>query len=547
MATIEQGGEDVSSSRRLSISLPRLRWTQILAISIFWLALNFHWAALGIIILPSQVFKIVGDANKGVALAFVLVPGAFVSLFANPLFGLLSDRTKGRLAVWGRRRPYILIGTLINIGGLVWMALARDIPSLAIAYVIVQFSNNAATAPFHALLPDVVPVEQRGLASGVMGLLSIVGTIGGVILAGIFIDASKPLPAYQQGLWLTYGIIIAVLVALMLITIFSVRERKVGAQFIAPEQPLERSAGDEGFGIPARVPVGAQFIAPEQPPEQPTAHPELTEPKERLALRQEKQSSWLTRTVIIDIVGTLGAALIVFGLMTLWNLLNIGHVQISGDVQQVVLEAIATIGILRLFDFKPRRDPDFAWVLLTRLVMMLGIYTVQDFLQFYMRDAVRVAHPEQQTTNFIIILSLTSLVSALVVGWLSDRFGRKRMVYVSGGFMAAVGLIFIVTQSLPIVLAAGAIFGIGYGAYTSVDWALVADVLPSREHYARDMGVWNISLSLPQVIAPILGGPLIDSFTRSGNPILGYQLLFAMSIAYCLIGTVTVRFIRGVR
>ena len=513
MATIEQGGEDAKdalSSRHPSVILPKLRWTQLLAISIFWLALNFHWAALGIIILPSQVFKLVGDANKGVALAFVLVPGAFVSLFANPLFGLLSDRTRGRLAVWGRRRPYILIGTLINIGGLVWMALAPNIPSLAIAYVIVQFSNNAATAPFHALLPDIVPVEQRGLASGVMGLLSIVGTIGGVILAGIFIDASKPLAAYQQGLWLTYGIIIAVLVAFMLITIFSVKERR-----------------------------GATAQIEAQEAEQAIAHPELVVPHER--------RPWLTRSVMIDIVGTLVAALIVWGLMALWNLLNIGQVQISGDVQQVVLELIATIGILRLFDFKPRRDPDFAWVLLTRLVMMLGIYTVQDFLQFYMRDAVKVAHPEQQTTNFIIILSLTSLVSALIVGWLSDRFGRKRMVYVSGCFMAAVGLLFIVTQSLPIVLVAGAIFGIGFGAYTSVDWALVADVLPSREHYARDMGVWNISLSLPQVIAPIIGGPLIDSFTRSGNPILGYQLLFAMSIAYCLIGTVTVRFIRGVR
>ncbi len=525
MATIEQGGEDTVSSRRLSISLPKLRWTQILAISIFWLALNFHWAALGLIILPSQVFKIVGDANKGVALAFVLVPGAFVALISNPLFGLLSDKTRGRLAVWGRRRPYILVGTLINIGGLVWMALARDIPSLAIAYMIVQFSNNVATAPFHALLPDVVPVEQRGLASGVMGLLSIVGSIGGVILAGMFIDASKPLPAYQQGLWLTYGIIIAVLVAFMLITIFSVRERR-GATAQIEAQAAER--------------VAAQAAA--QAAEQattPTEHSQIAVP--------HKRRSWLSRAIIIDVVGTLVAILIVWGLMTLWNQLNIAHIQIGGDLQQVVLEAIATIGILRLFDFKPRRDPDFAWVLLTRLVMMLGIYTVQDFLQFYMRDAVKVAHPEQQTTNFIIILSLTSLFSALIVGWLSDRFGRKRMVYISGCFMAAVGLIFIITQSLPIVLAAGAVFGIGYGAYTSVDWALVADVLPSHEHYARDMGVWTISLSLPQVIAPILGGPLIDSFTHSGNPILGYQLLFAMAIAYCLIGTVTVRFIRGVR
>jgi len=511
MAIVEQGdGESLSPP--LAIKLPKVPWTQILAISIFWLALNFHWAALGIIILPSQVFKLVGDLNKGEPLAFVLVPGAFVSLFANPLFGLLSDRTRGRLASWGRRRPYIFFGTLINIGGLIWMAASRDIVSLAAAYILVQFSSNAATAPFHALLPDIVPVEQRGLASGVMGLLAIAGSIGGVIVAGLFIDASKPLPTYVQGLWLTLGIIIAVLLALMLITIFSVKERNsLSAQSAAQEED--------------------QF---------PTA-PSIAEPA--VPVRR----SWLSRFVVLTIAWTLLAAAAAWGLIALWNVLHVAHIQISGDVLQIVLETIATIGILRLFDFNPRRDPDFAWVLLTRLVMMLGIYTVQDFLQYYMRDAVKVAHPEQQTTNFIIILSLTSLFSALGAGWLSDRFGRKRMVYISGGFMAFVGLIFIVTQSLPLVLAAGAIFGLGYGAYTSVDWALVADVLPSHKNFARDMGIWNISLSLPQVIAPVFGGFVIDDFTHAGNPVLGFQLLFAMSIAYCLIGTVTVRFIRGVK
>jgi MFS family permease len=510
MATLEHEDAEIVSSPRQVINLPKLRWTQILAISIFWLATNFHWTALLIIVLPSQVFKIVGDLHKGEALAFVLVPGAFVSLFANPLFGALSDRTRGRLASWGRRRPYILVGTIVNVAALVWMASARDIPTLAIAYIIVQFSSNAAMAPFHALLPDIVPSEQRGLASGVMGLLSVVGTVAGVLVAGFFIDASKPLPAYQQGLWITYGIIIFVLVALMLITIFSVHEERGTSAQLAAQEAAQAQAN----------PAPAQATS----------------------------RSWLSRiprSVVLNVVGTLVVALAAWGLMALWNTF-VGKGQISGNVQQVVLEVIATIGLLRLFDFNPRRDPDFAWVLLTRLVMMLGIYTIQTFLQFYMRDAVGAAHPEQQTTNFVIIVSLTSLFSAFAVGWLSDRYGRKRMVYLSGGFMSLVGLIFIVTHSLPIVLAAGAIFGLGYGAYTSVDWALVADVLPSHKNYARDMGVWNISLSLPQVIAPVIGGPLIDSFTRAGNPILGYQLLFGMAIVYCLVGTVTVRYIKGV-
>lgn len=507
MATLEQNDAGLVSPRRPIIELPRLHWTRILAISIFVFALNFHWAALGIIILPSQVLKIVGDLNKGTALAFVLVPGAFVSLFANPLFGWLSDQTHGRLAVWGRRRPYILAGTLVNVAALVWMASARDIPSLTLAYILVQFSSNAAQAPFHALLPDIVPVEQRGLTSGVIGLLLIAGNIGGVIIAGRFIDASKPFPVYQQGLWLTYGIIIAILAVLMLVTLFSVHER-------------------------ARVET-QRFTSGE------------VQAEENVKVRPQRFR--IPCSLLFTIVGTVIAALFAWGIMAAWDRGNVAGIQIDSTVQQLVLELIVTVGILRLFDFHPRRDPDFAWVFVTRLVMMMGIYTIQTFLQYYMRDAVGVAHPEQATTNFVILVSLTSLVTAFGAGWLSDHFGRKRLVYIAGGMMALVGVIFVLTHSFPIVIAAGALFGLGYGAYQSVDWALVADVLPSEKSYARDMGVWNIALSLPQVIAPVLGGPLIDSFTRSGNPVLGFQLLFTMAIIYCVVGTVTVRYIRGVK
>lgn len=508
MTTVEHDGTGSLSQRQPAVQ--RLHWTQILSISIFWFALNFHWSALGIIILPSQVFKMVGELNKGEALAFVLVPGAFVALFSNPLFGLLSDRTRGALAIWGRRRPYILLGTLVNIAALIWMAMAPNLVSLASAYVLVQFSSNAAQAPFHALLPDVVPREQRGLTSGVMGLLQIGGTIGGVIVAGKFIDATQPLSLYQQNLWLTYAIVIAVLVALMFVTIISIRERATpSTSSLARETP--QANGKVSLKMPRR------------------------------------RRAWISRSTLMTLIGTLAALGLVWGILYTWNALSLFGVQISIDVQQVILEVVATLGLLRLFDFHPRRTPDFAWVLLTRMVMMMGIYTIQTFLQYYMKDIVGARHPEAETTNFVILVSLTSLFSALAAGWLSDRFGRKRIVYISGGFMALVGLIFIVTHSLPIVLAAGAIFGLGYGAYQSVDWAMVADVLPSRSHYARDMGVWNISLAIPQIIAPVLGGPLIDYFTRSGQGVLGFQLIFAMAIVYCLIGTITVRYIRSVK
>lgn len=501
MAVVDQGDDTSSFSDDSEHQITRLSWGRIISISIFWFALNFHWAAIGTIILPSQVFKLVGPLHQGEALATILVPGAFVALFTNPLWGLVSDRTRGRLARWGRRRPYIFIGTLINVAGLIWMAFAHDIPSLVIAYMVIQFSSNMAQAPFHALLPDLVPTEQRGLVSGIMGFLLIFGNVGGVLTAGLLVDASKPLAQYQINLWLVYAIIITVLIVFMLITVLVVHER--AAEVVEPLDSLAASS-----------------------------------------LQKSWRPAWLTRSTISTVAATVMAALVVWGLALGWNFLRIGGIQISNDVIQVLLELVATVGILRLFDFRPRRNPDFAWVLFTRLLMMMGIYTIQTFLQYYMRDVVKVAHPEVQTSNFSIVVAVTSLISAVVVGWLSDRYGRKRMVYFSGGFMALVGLVFVIFHSLTIVLIAGAVFGLGFGAYQSVDWALVADVLPSRQNYARDMGVWNIALSVPQIVAPVLGGPLLDTFAQHGQTVLGYQVLFILAIIYCVLGTVTVRFIR---
>ena len=510
MTTLKEEGIGLSSPRLPTIELPKLPWRQVMAISIFWFALNFHWSALGLIILPGQVFRIAGDAHKGEALAFVLIPGAFVSLFANPLFGWLSDQTRGRLATWGRRRPYILMGTLVNAAGLIWMAAAHSIPSLAIAYVLVQFASNAAQAPFHALLPDVVPEGQRGMVSGVMGILLITGNIAGVVVAAIFINASQPLSVYRHSLWITYGVIIAVMLVFMLVTIISVREHRGRSALLAARD---------------------------------------AEPAAELSPTEGKRRPWLTASLLSTIGGTIAATALLWGMLFLWN--RIANIRFSGDAQQVILEVAVTIGIFRLFDFNPRRDPDFTWVLVTRFLMMMGIYTIQAFLQYYMRDVVGVADPERETTKFVIIAALTGLASALLAGWLSDRVGRKRVIYISGGMMTLVGIVVIVAQlfthSLPLIFVAGAIFGIGGGAYQSVDWALVADVLPSHRNYARDMGVWNISLSLPQVIAPVIGGPLIDSFTQRGMPAVGFQVLFAMAVLYCLISTMAVRNIRGVK
>jgi len=163
---------------------------------------------------------------------------------------------------------------------------------------------------------------------------------------------------------------------------------------------------------------------------------------------------------------------------------------------------------------------------------------------------------EAQVGNFITILTLTAALTTFFGGWLSSRFGRKRMVYLSGGLMTSVAAIFITINSLiafhaasqstglTVALVGGAIFGLGYGAYLSVDWALVTDVLPNDERYACDMGIWNIALTVPQVVAFVIGSVLLSIPAPSD---VRYTLLFVTFALYAVAGTVTVRFIKGVR
>jgi MFS family permease len=159
-------------------------------------------------------------------------------------------------------------------------------------------------------------------------------------------------------------------------------------------------------------------------------------------------------------------------------------------------------------------------------------------------------------------LLLSAAVASIVGGRVSDRRGRKPLVYLAGGLMSAVGVLFIayiLLNTLPTpgpfmgafntVLYLGIGFGIGYGTYQAVDWALGTDVLPNKDTAAaKDLGVWHIAFVLPQSVATALAGWLL-TLTAGAGLAAGprYSLVFAMSIVYFVLGTLLVRNVRGAR
>jgi MFS family permease len=209
--------------------------------------------------------------------------------------------------------------------------------------------------------------------------------------------------------------------------------------------------------------------------------------------------------------------------------------------------------------FAAFRSRDFFWTFATRAFVMMGIATIQPFLALYFREAVHARNPGTLAGLWGLALLGGAIVPAVVGGHLSDRLGRRKpFVYAAGVLQALVAsiLVFGLVRSIPAIFAMGVVFGIGYGLYIAVDWALACDVLPDRERSSgRDMGLWHIAFTLPPALAPAIFAPILHAFNEPGNVILGlstgdllgFRLVFAGSVFWFVLGTVFVSRIRAVR
>lgn len=392
------------------------------ALSAFWFGTAFHWLLLLLILMPADVVRFVGEERKGTYLGVLLFVGALMALVLPPIIGARSDRS-------GRRLPYIRLGLGVNLAGLAVMGFAATALGgmggfwvYVLGFLLVQFGNNYATAPYSALIPQLVPPQQRGRYSGVMAMLQAVGQLLGAVTA--FVAGLLGLPTA-----VSFGLIALFLLVPALVTL---------------------------RGVPAGV----------------------------------------------DRLGPAAGA--------------------------------PTLSWRQLFAHQP-----FFWVFVTRVLFALGQYSVQPFLQYYNVDVLRQRDAETSTSVMLVCIIVGSIVSALIGGRLSDRVGRKPVIYVAGGAMAAAALLLLVAPSYPVALALAAFFGLGFGAFTSVDWALGSDAMPSASSYARDMGIWHVAFVAPQLSSAPQGALLDWGNAQGAN--LGYTLVFGIAALFFLAGVVLVR------
>ena len=417
-------------------------------VSIYWLGLSFFWGAMLTLVLPARIDALF-HADKDRILTIVASSGAAVATVAQVFFGAWSDTSRSQ---WGRRRPFLLVGTLGGCATLLFFPGAQSLLALLTVFLLLQGWINVAGGPYQGLMPDLIPPDKHGAAAAWMGAASIIGRIGGPLVASVLLR-----PSMQSAL--------------------------------ATKAPWLHALGDHiGLNLLALVFIGVLLLA-------------MT--------------------------------------LTLWSA---RETPLDARAPRVGIGAII-LGIARV----PLRPyPSFVWLMISRLGIMLGVYTVSFCLLYYIRDTL--GFPDegeslQVLTNFLIISTVTGIVGTIPAGLISDKIGKKPILYFANTVCMASGLAFALSHDLTLAYLAAGIFGAGYGAFVAVDWALACNLLPP-DAPAKYLGLWGVSDTLSQVVAPLLAGPIAFWINRSLGAGVGYRALMILALLYFGLGTLAIRFIR---
>ncbi len=405
----------------------RLRPLDYLHINLYWFALTYFSQSMGTLIQPVLVAGLVSETIKGTALGVMNALGLVVAIIVQPVMGAVSDRSTSR---WGRRRPYILLGTGLDLLFLTMIGLAGNYWLLFAGVLLVQFASNTAHGPLQGLIPDLVPPEKRGKAVGVKQVLEILGMMAGYLVSGYFLA--------QGQTWLALGSIMALLALAALFTVSLVRE----------------------------------------------------EPSKEVP--------------------------------------SVTH-------------------LLGIFNIDIRRHPDFAWWVVSRLFIVLGMNMVRNYVDYYFVYLRGLSEAEAAGWASVLmgVIAVGIAIVSYPAGRLTDRVGRKPLNILSGTlagfgaflFLFAKGRTLFLVGGLEVVdlLAYGTVIGLSAGIFLSANWAWAIDLVPQDEA-GRYLGVSNLATAGAGVVAGFGGGPLIDIFNAL-RPGLGYTALYVAAVLSFAVGT----------
>ncbi|MGP6207216.1 MFS transporter [Cuniculiplasma sp. SKW3] len=192
----------------------------IVSMNAVHLGTNYVWISFESLIIPTQI-QMNSNSNSfllGIIAAVGIGIGVLISLF----FGTISDRFS---FLWGKRGPYIIFGSLFASLSIIFDLLIQNffIGSL-IGYILIQTGTNISSGAYQPLFRDLIKQEQRGFATGINGVFTLLGNALGLGLTGYLISIHH----YQ----LSFLIMAVILFLTALITAITIKHDDVHHIFV---------------------------------------------------------------------------------------------------------------------------------------------------------------------------------------------------------------------------------------------------------------------------------------------------------------------------
>lgn len=413
--------------QRPTEALPR---TQLVRLSLYWLGLSSIFIGVTQILSGRIQFEkgspLYSPGSEGSTLFALTVVGALIAALVQPTIGSISDYTISR---WGRRKPYIFIGSILDVVFLYGIASSSSIIAVAAFMALLQVSANFAQGPFQGYVPDLIPARQVGLASALVGLFQVLGNAVGFGIG----SAAVATNSFFLGT-MALGVV-------ELLTMLSVVWRV----------------------------------------------------KEGRTARSRGSRSWLS----------------------------------------VAREAWGTDVL---------RERSFVWLVGSRWFFLMGATMLINLSLFYFAQTFGLDQKDAGGANFPVLAAviLGNIATVIPAGRISDRIGRKPVIYVACAVAGSGMLIVALAPVIPVAMIGALLFGAGSGMFLAVDWALMTDIIPKASS-GRYMGISNVATATAGIFSLLTGGRLMDLVNAAATRGDGPRAAFLLAVAYFVIGALLLR------
>lgn len=170
-----------------------------------------------------NIIRLVGQENVTTTFGICAGIASLSIVVLNPLGGYIADRTRSRL---GRRRFWMLAGSLFGAVSMYFFANSTSIPMLTATWIAAQFFYGMVSTACFSIVPEQIAPEKFGRVSGLMGaatpvcvmtgsmvvmghysaipvqhkimIIAVAQLIGGIIACALVKESLLPVPSAHQ-------------------------------------------------------------------------------------------------------------------------------------------------------------------------------------------------------------------------------------------------------------------------------------------------------------------------------------------------------------